>query len=459
MNRAKLRAAILVFLVGFALGLSAFVASRMFVRAILSNDAIATAEELAAQLTAGKPIQASGALSSVIRHSYLDADGGIVTSKSSDAILSGKPLIAEGEIAALSSGGPIVEETSLTSSLLGLSESAIKRVAVPVIDGKERIGTLVVEVDQTAALDSLSRAFSTVAMVIVGLAVLAVIAIAFLVTRGRGFGNQKRPFDASALPRDPVTDVPTRSGLTAYLNDAIERAATADHQVGLMIVGLDGFRAVNDIWGHAIGDEVLRITAERLKGFGLHPGQVARVAGDEFALVVEGEATSSMRQIADEVRTSLCQPFEIHGSSVTLGAGVGSALYPVNAETGELLFRAADSALSKAKAMGRNAIAVFDTEMKQRMQRSAALERDLRQAMARNELVVFYQPQLELRLGTAARIRGAGALGAPGRGHPLAAAISCQSPRKPGSSARSANGCCARPARTLHHGSMRGRSR
>ena len=90
-----------------------------------------------------------------------------------------------------------------------------------------------------------------------------------------------------------------------------------------------------------------------------------------------------------------------------LGASIGAALYPINAETGEFLFRAADSALSKAKAMGRNALAVFDTEMKQRMQRSAALERDLRQALGRNEFVVFYQPQLELASG---RLRGYEAL-------------------------------------------------
>ena len=205
-----------------------------------------------------------------------------------------------------------------------------------------------------------------------------------------------------------MTDVPTRSGLTAYLDDAIERAATADHQVGLMIVGLDGFRAVNDIWGHAVGDEVLRIAAERLKGFGRRPGTggarrrrrvCARRRGRSDQRACGRSPTRSARRCAE--------PFEIHGSSVTLGAGIGAALYPVNAETGELLFRAADSALSKAKAMGRNALAFFDTEMRERMQRSAALERDLRQALARNEFVVFYQPQLELASG---RLRGYEAL-------------------------------------------------
>ena len=122
----------------------------------------------------------------------------------------------------------------------------------------------------------------------------------------------------------------------AYLDDAVERAAVSDQQIGLMIVGLDGFRAVNDIWGHAVGDEVLRLTAERLKTIGHDPGQVARVAGDEFALVIEGEAAGDMRQLADKVRALLNEPFEVDGSSILLGAGIGAALYPINAETGRV---------------------------------------------------------------------------------------------------------------------------
>lgn len=406
----KFRAAILVFLVGFALGLSVFVASRMFVRSILSSDAIAAAEELATQLAKGKPAETSGALSSVVRYNYFNLNGKIVESAAPGGASGEQPLLSESEVAGLSDvvgeGGAIVEEASLVASLFGLAESAIKRVVVPVMDGEQKLGTLVVEVDQKQALESLSRAFSVVAMVTVGLAVLAVIAVAFVVTRGHGFGH-RRAFDPATLPRDPLTDVPTRSGLTAYLEDAVERAATADQQIGLMIIGLDGFRSVNDIWGHAVGDEVLRLTAERLKTIGNRPGQVARVAGDEFALVVEGEAAGEMRELADRIRATLSEPFEVEGSTILLGASIGAALYPINAESGQFLFRAADSALSKAKAMGRGALGVFDTEMKQKIQQSAALERDLRQALNRDEFVVFYQPQLELASG---RLRGYEAL-------------------------------------------------
>ena len=115
-----------------------------------------------------------------------------------------------------------------------------------------------------------------------------------------------------------------------------------------------------------------------------------------------------MRQLADKIRAALGEPFEVDGSSDhARRQHRRGALPDQRGERRQFLFRAADSALSKAKAMGRNALAVFDTEMKERMQRSAALERDLRLALERNEFVVFYQPQLELASG---RLRGYEAL-------------------------------------------------
>jgi diguanylate cyclase (GGDEF)-like protein len=191
------------------------------------------------------------------------------------------------------------------------------------------------------------------------------------------------------------------------LNDAVARAAAADQQVLLLIIDLDRFRGVNGIWGHATGDKVLKMVAERLRPFASAPTGVGRIAGDEFALIVEGEATHSMRLIADQIRDALGAPFEVDDSAITISASVGAALYPVNAESGEMLFRAGVGALSKAKKRGRNTFGVFDTEMKERMQRSEALERDLRKALERQEFVVFYQPQLELSSG---RLRGYEAL-------------------------------------------------
>jgi diguanylate cyclase (GGDEF)-like protein len=408
MTISKYRAVIVVFVVGFALGLSVFVASRLFVRAFLSGDAIAAAEELAGQLADGRTVIPTGAVSSVIKYTYYDLDGYIIASASRagspDSAISEEDRDRLADMALRR--GAVIDDMPLVPSLFGLSD-AVKRVIVPVVKDGKALGTLLVEVDQTRSVETLTRAFSVIGMVTVGLAVLAIIVVVFVVTRGHGFGRQRRAFDPSTLPRDPLTDVPTRSGLTAALVDAVERASEADEQVGLMIVGLDGFRAVNDIWGHAAGDEVLQVAAERLRKFASGPVGVARVAGDEFAVIVEGEATQSLHKIADDIRTAIAEPFEIEGSSILLGASIGTALYPINAEDGQFLFRAADSALSRAKAQGRNTLAVFDTEMKERMEKKAALERDMRLALSRDEYVVFYQPQLELASG---KLRGYEAL-------------------------------------------------
>ncbi len=398
MTIPKFRAVLVVFIVGFALGLSVFVASQLFVRSVLNGDAIAAAEEAATQLAQNKTIESSGAFSSIVRYTYVDTTGNVIASGAPNAGGAATKLgeIVRGRLGDLAlQHGAVIDDMPLLPSLFGLSD-AIKRVIVPVLAEGKPVGTLLVEVDQTRSLEALTRAFSVIGMVTVGLAVLAVIVVAFVVTRGSGFGRQGRTFDPRTLPRDPLTDVPTRSGLTATLEDAVGRASESDQQVGLMIVGLDGFRAVNDIWGHAAGDVVLQMAAERLRPFASGPVGVARVAGDEFAVIVEGDATQSLHKIADDIRQAIGEPFEIEGSAILLGASIGTALYPINAESGQFLFRAADSALSKAKKQGRNSHAYFDTEMKERMEKKAALERDMRLALSRDEYVVFYQPQLEL---------------------------------------------------------------
>ncbi len=406
----KFRAAIVVFLVGFALGLSVFVASRLFVRSVLNDDAVSAAEQVASEIARGGAVEPSRALSSVVRYTYFDLSGKVVASTAPGGS-GAQSALSEADASSLASvaraGGGVVDSAPLVPSLFGWSDSAVRRVAVPVNANGKTVGTLVAEVDQTRSLEALTRAFSVVGMVTVGLAVLAVIIVAIVVTRGSGFGRQPKAFDPRTLPRDPLTDVPTRSGLRAALDDAVERAREADQQLGLMIVGLDGFRTVNDIWGHAAGDEVLQTAAERLRALASGPVGVSRIAGDEFAVMLEGEAAQSMHQIADRIRETIGAPFEVEGSSILLGASIGAALYPINAEESEFLFRAADSALSKAKAHGRNSLAVFDTEMKDRLLKNAALERDMRQSLARDEFVVFYQPQMELSSG---EVRGYEAL-------------------------------------------------
>ena len=411
MKVTKFRAALIVFLVGFALGVSVFAASRLFVRSVLSADAVSAAEELAARLSNAEPVEAAGTLSSVTRYTHFDTGGAVIESRSVASGGDSSPALGTSAMSRLSrmaaEGEAVVAQTPLVPSLLGLSEPVVGGVAVPVIAADGTRSTVFVEIDQKMALQSLSRAFSVVGMVTIGLAALAIIAITLVVTRGRGVARDRRAFNPAILPRDPLTDLPTRRGFREALDDAVEQAAKADRQIGLMVIGLDGFRSVNDVWGHAAGDEVLRGVADRLRRFASAPAGIARIAGDEFAIIVSNEGTHSMRQLAGRIQDAIRAPYQVSGRSIAIGASVGAALYPVNAESAEVLFRAADMAFSKAKAEGRNALAFFDTEMRERMQRSAALERDLKLAFERDEFVVFYQPQLELASG---RVRGYEAL-------------------------------------------------
>jgi diguanylate cyclase (GGDEF)-like protein len=187
----------------------------------------------------------------------------------------------------------------------------------------------------------------------------------------------------------------------------VRHAGENDEQLGLLVVNLDDFRSVNELWGHEAGDAVLKAAADRLQSFA-GAGMLARISGDHFAIIDNRGANShSLRQLADKVREAICTPFEVAGSSVTLGATIGAALFPVNADSPEMLLRAADSALSRAKTERRHALVFFDTDMKKRMLRRAELEVDLRQALERDEFVVFYQPQMELASG---RLRGYEAL-------------------------------------------------
>jgi diguanylate cyclase (GGDEF)-like protein len=411
MTIAKLRAALLVFFVGFALGLSVFAASRLFVRSVLSADATTTAEELAYRLAEQNPVEASGTLSTVIRYTRFDAAGRVVETVDLAARAQRQPSAISDADMRLSAqmashGSVVVAQSPLLPSLLGLSEPAVRGVAVP-LPGTDEPGTLFVEIDQAQALQSLTRAFSVIGMVTVGLAVLAIIAIGFVVRR-RGFADEKKPFDPKALPRDPLTSLPTRAGFRDALADAVERATAADQPVALLVIDLGGVRAVNDVWGHAAGDAVLKLVGERLQGFSESPAGLARISGTEFALILEREATShSLRRLAERIRETACAPYPVAGSTMMLSARMGAAMFPVNGDSAEILFRAADTALSKAKSEGRTDVAFFDTDMQQRMGRRAALERDLAQALEREEFVLFYQPQLELASG---RLRGYEAL-------------------------------------------------
>lgn len=168
----------------------------------------------------------------------------------------------------------------------------------------------------------------------------------------------------------------------------------------MLAVSLDRFRSVVDAWGHEVGDSILREAVMRLKPL-LGPGaELARTADDEFAVTLESEANPrALKLIAQRIVAELSEPFDVEGSMAPLSASVGIAAFPVNADDGAPLFRAASLALGRARADGSQMLRFFDTEMEAQLKRRTALERDLRLALQRDEFVVFYQPQMNLKTG------------------------------------------------------------
>ena len=167
-----------------------------------------------------------------------------------------------------------------------------------------------------------------------------------------------------------------------------------------MLIDLDRFKEVNDTLGHGAGDVLLHMVASRLNGLALESDTLARLGGDEFVLLL-----TDLDNELDVPRTGhmlieqLATPFDIDGEEVFITPSIGAAIYPLNATDPENLLRQADVAMYEVKESGRNAFRCFAPVMGQRSQQQMSLEKDLRHALERNELVLYYQPKADLYSG------------------------------------------------------------
>lgn len=208
--------------------------------------------------------------------------------------------------------------------------------------------------------------------------------------------------------RDPLTGLANRLLLHERLGSAIERYRRNNENFALLMLDLDRFKKVNDVLGHHVGDELLKLVAERLEGLVRETDTIARLGGDEFVIVQTSmKRADDVRRLCGRVSQELLEPFTIDGRSVSIGVSIG-AVTGTNAsfETAEYL-RRSDIALYRAKAEGRNCFRFFSEEMDAEVQRRARLEEDLRQCLTEGQgLDVHYQPQM----GAHGRIIGLEAL-------------------------------------------------
>jgi diguanylate cyclase (GGDEF)-like protein len=195
---------------------------------------------------------------------------------------------------------------------------------------------------------------------------------------------------------DNLTGLPNRVLLNERLEQALDHAKR-DEIVVTHILDLDHFKLVNDTLGHPVGDKLLQMVAKRLRSLVRETDTVARMGGDEFAIVqaplvrkIDAEA------LAARVIEAVSRPYEIDGHQVTIGVSIGIAVGPVDAATPERLIRNADLALYEAKGGGRGTFRYFEPRMDAQMQARRVLENDLRKALAAGEFELYYQPIVNL---------------------------------------------------------------
>ena len=199
---------------------------------------------------------------------------------------------------------------------------------------------------------------------------------------------------------DQLTGLKNRVLFKSQLQSAIKVCKREGVQIALLYLDLDHFKSVNDTMGHEAGDLLLIEVAERLKRCLRPDDSVARLGGDEFSIMLHRIGSPQFASIvATKINSTLAEPFHINGQEIDASVSIGITLAPSDSEDINTLMKNADLAMYEAKSKGRNSFQFYTSEMNREVADRLKLEREMRQAIMKNEFVLYYQPQVDLKTG------------------------------------------------------------
>lgn len=204
---------------------------------------------------------------------------------------------------------------------------------------------------------------------------------------------------------DPLTTLPNRLLFADRLAQSVQQGRREGWSVALLFIDLDGFKHINDSLGYLSGDRLLVAATTRLKSCVRAADTVARLGSDEFAILLPGLKDPEISGVvAQKIQKSLSTPFNVDGQEIFVRASIGISVFPLDGGDGETLIRYADMALYHAKEQGKDRYQFYQAELGRRAAERLHLEAGLHRALDQGELILYYQPQIDLRTGQVAGV-------------------------------------------------------
>jgi diguanylate cyclase (GGDEF)-like protein len=314
-------------------------------------------------------------------------------------------------LSVLSASALLVGFIMASEGLLGLKPWQVK--VTPFLAGAALMAMLVEVVSDevsSGAASTLAGLPTTHAALLAGVASILGLAVTrfmsridrHLVDRADGLEQSLRKANSDLQKiayYDALTKLPNRLVFEDKLLAAVGRVDQVKSRLAVLFIDLDGFKPINDSFGHSSGDAVLRQVGERLRSLSRSADTMARVGGDEFLMLLEGDADEqSAAQVATRMLATLSEPYSIGSREVAVSASIGIVFYPDGGSQTKLIARA-DAAMYAAKRSGGACYCFFEPSMEADAHDQLDLQRDLRLALENKELELFYQPKVDAQTG------------------------------------------------------------